>query len=164
MGLVKIGIGCEIEQAFSHAKDLAFNRSSDSKSVATHLPLFAIPEGVLKKLHITSWFISSDLEEVLELGPPEVSLDDKLALLGEALHAADDKVQLVEGLHREVEVARVDLAREARVGELAAVVAEPPRQVAVRRQQFVQLELLQEKLEFSNPRTKKWHFGTSGIK
>ena len=84
---------------------------------------------------------------MLELGPPEVCLDDELALLGEALHAADDKVQLAEHLHGEVEVARVDLAREARVGELAAVVAEPPRQVAVRRQQLVQLELLEKKLE-----------------
>ena len=84
---------------------------------------------------------------MLELRPPEVRLDDELALLGEALHAADDEVQLAERLHGEVEVARVDLAREARVGELAAVVAEPPRQVAVRRQQLVQLELLENKLE-----------------
>ena len=46
-----------------------------------------------------------DLQEVLELGPPEVRLDDDLALRGEALHAADDKVELGEGLHGEVEFA-----------------------------------------------------------
>ena len=39
-------------------------------------------------------------------------------------------------------LARVDLPRESIVGELLAVVAEPSRQVAVRRQHLVQLEFL----------------------
>ena len=86
----------------------------------------------------------TNLQKLPQLGPPKVRLDDKLALLGKALHAGDDKVQLAELLHRVVDLARVDLAREPGVGELLAVVAEPPRQVAVRRQELVKLEFLQE--------------------
>ena len=85
---------------------------------------------------------SSSLQEVPQLRPPEVGLDDELALVGEALHAADDEVELLQLLHRVVDLAHVDLSRKARVGEVLAVVAEPPRQVAVRRQQLVQLEFL----------------------
>ena len=55
---------------------------------------------------------------MLEIGPPKVGLDDKLALLGEPLHAAHQEVQLPELLHRVVDLAREDLSRKPRVGEL----------------------------------------------
>ena len=84
----------------------------------------------------------TNLQKLPQLGPPKVGLDDKLALLGEPLHAAHQEVQLPELLHRVVDLARVDLARKPGIGELLAVVSEPPRQVAVRRQELVQFEFL----------------------